>query len=222
MKPTPTAGRRGFTLIEMIITLCVFLLLAGAVFNIFNATLQGVAGLQDDQDQADQTEALHAWLAASFLAVPEGGLFVSYRRENSPFDVSNLVWQSGRQLEALDLSLQPNGHYTLRLAVASPALDATDFERAVLQDDPSLAWRPLVHDIVAADWRFRGRSDQDWEQAAPGGRELLVQFTYQVAGTRRAVVDDCWIPPLAPAHDFSSLVAANAVSTPAVASTVHP
>ena len=42
----------------MIITLCVFVLLAGAVFGIFSATLESVASLQNDQNRNDETEAL--------------------------------------------------------------------------------------------------------------------------------------------------------------------
>ena len=128
MRTAIRRAQRGFTLIEVVITLCVFVLLAAAVFGIFTATLESAASLQDNQTRNDQVEALGAWLKHSLLDVPARGSIVSYRREGIPFHVTGLAWGAGEDLQALDLHLQPNGQYTLRLAAYQPVTSSESTE----------------------------------------------------------------------------------------------
>ena len=217
MKTPGHFARGGFTLIEMIVTLSIFLLLVGAVFEIFDATLQSAGTLQDGQARADQAEALGAWLRESFLSLPANGSIFSYRREGAPFDVSDVIWGSADQYNALDLHLQPDGHYSLRLAVSQPKdNDATvgeesAFAREVLNNDPALSWRVLLHDVTTADWRFLVPNDPQWHDATSGNRELIVQFSFQQAGATQPAVTDCWIPPLT-APGNAALTAPNNVT----------
>jgi prepilin-type N-terminal cleavage/methylation domain-containing protein len=215
MNPHPRAGRVGFTLIEMLITLSVFLLLAGAIFSIFGATLQGANTLQDDQNRSDQADALGAWLKQSFLDLPATGVLVSYHREGRPFHVSGVIWGAGDQLRALDLQEQPNGNYLLRYSTAPPPDQDFDvagqtgtagysaalirFQTQVMADDPSLSWRVLVRDLKSADWRFRQPQALDWVDISSGGKPLVAELTVQLAGKPDAMVDDFWIPPVQPA-----------------------
>jgi len=221
------SGRRGFTLIEMIITLCVFVLLAAMVFSIFDATLESVGTLQDNQNRQDRVEALAAWLKRSLLALPANGTLVSYHREGRPFHVSGIIWGAGDDLQALDLQAQANGNYTLRLATCpspdpsspeyqfagltgtvgySPAL--ARFQTQVFNDDSALSWRPLMRDLKSADWRFRVLNMPDWQDTFTMGKPVLAQLTFQPAGTSSAIVDDFWIPP-------TTLPASIVVATPA-------
>jgi len=203
------SARGGFTLIEMIITLAVFLLLAGAIFSIFGATLQSADTLQDDQNREDQAEALGAWLRQSLLALPAQGTLVSYHRNDRPFHVSGIIWGTGDNLRALDLQAQANGQYLLRFATANEDDDATDqaqhwgytpaltkFQTQVFNDDPALNWRVLVRDLQSADWRFRVLNGIDWTDTATSGKPLLAELTFQPSGAAGAIVDDFWIPPV--------------------------
>ncbi len=213
MKARSRTGRGGFTLIEMLITLSVFLLLAGAIFSIFGATLQGATTLQDDQNRSDQADALGAWLKQSFLDLPASGVLVSYHREGRPFHVSGVIWGAGDQLRALDLQEQANGNYQLRYSTAPPSQEIEmagetgttaysaaliKFQTQVVADDPALGWRVLVRDLKSADWRFRGPNDLDWVDLASGGKPLAAQLTVQLAGKPDVLVDDFWIPPTQP------------------------
>jgi prepilin-type N-terminal cleavage/methylation domain-containing protein len=199
MKAPARSARGGFTLIEMIITLSIFLLLAAAVFEIFSATMQGASALQDDNDRGDRAEAMAGWLKKTFLELPAANAVISYQRENIPFDVADVVWAGANNLNMLDLHLQPDGRYTLRLTVAaSGTTNLSTFTTKVLQDDPSLSWRTLLTDLTTADWRFRPQGSLVWVDSSPGGRPEVVQFTFQAAGAAHAVVDDCWIPQLIP------------------------
>jgi len=205
--------RRGFTLIEVIITLSIFLLLAAAVFGIFSATLESVSGLQDNLNQSDEVEALGAFLKKSLLDLPADGALTSYHRDGMPFKVSGLIWGSGNQLRAADMLLQPNGYYSLRLAYYTPpdssqVVPLADFQRQILSDDPSLAWRVLVRDIRTADWRFKGFNAMVWDEQASNGKPVLAEFTLQLAGSTSAVTDDFWIPPTQPMTIQAAPVAA--------------
>jgi prepilin-type N-terminal cleavage/methylation domain-containing protein len=193
-------GKRGFTLIEVIITLSIFLLLAAAVFGIFTATLESVAGLQDNQNQSDQAEALGAFLKKSLMDLPPEGNIFSYHRDGAPFKVSGLIWGAGTNLRAIDMQAQANGYYTLRLATYTPPAQATvtpsdDFRQQVLANDASLSWRPLVRDIRTADWRFRAYGIPQWNDQATAQKPVLAEFTMQLAGATSPITDDFWIPP---------------------------
>jgi hypothetical protein len=199
----------------MIISLSIFLLLTAAVFEIFGATMQGASALQDDNGRGDLTEAMSGWLKKTLLELPAASSVISYARENVPFDVADVGWGDANHFNALDLHLQPNGNYTLRLAAATSAtVDQATFTRDVLQDDPSLTWRPLLRDLTAADWRFRPQGSLVWTNTSPGGRPDVVQFTFQVAGAAHAVVDDFWIPQLLPPTAPALILAGGVTSNP--------
>jgi prepilin-type N-terminal cleavage/methylation domain-containing protein len=202
-------ARKGFTLIEMVIALSVFVMLAGAVFGIFSATLQSVAVLQDNQNRNDRTEALGAWLKREMLDVPASGTIVSYHRDGAPFHVSGIVWGAGQDLQALDLHLQANGEYTLRLAAYRPSSSGLvlagqtgtissqvgQFTSQVIRDDDALVWRTLVRDLKTADWRFLAPNQTQWQDVTAGPKPIVAELTFQPAGTSAAVTDDFWIPP---------------------------
>jgi prepilin-type N-terminal cleavage/methylation domain-containing protein len=213
-------ARKGFTLIEMVIALAVFVMLAGAVFGIFSATLQSVAALQDNQNRNDRTEALGAWLKRQMLDLPASGTIVSYHRDGAPFHVSGIIWGAGADLQALDLHLQANGEYTLRLAAYPPSSGSgiagltgtispqfAQFTGLVIRDDDTLAWRTLVRDLNTADWRFLAPNQTQWQDATTGPKPAIAELIFQPAGASAAVTDDFWIPP--------TQAAINPVLTPA-------
>jgi type II secretory pathway pseudopilin PulG len=227
MTPSLHRSGRGFTLIEMIITLCVFILLAGAVFSIFSATLESASSLQDDLGRNDEITALRAWLTASLIDIPASGSFTSYQRAGIPFHVTGVIWGANDDLQALDLQLQPNGEYTLRLAVyqpdAVPALwngqapqAASIFLNQVQRDDGSLAWRPLVRDLKSADWRFLPLNQTEWQLIASGTKPAIAEFTFQLGGSAAAITDDFWIPPTVPASSpaFAPAPATASINNP--------
>jgi len=219
----------GFTLIEMIITLSVFLLLAAAIFGIFGATLQSASTLQENQNREDAVQALGAWLRQSLLEIPSGGVLVSYHRDDQPFRVSGIIWGIDHNLRALDIQAQGNGNYLLRLAnyreaddhLATAFADSTGptvsaeavahFKTQVLENDSNLSWRTLLRDIKSANWRFRSTASTDWVDSSSEGRPLLAELTLQSSGMIGSVVDDFWIPPLQPAGGVALPVAAPAI-----------
>ena len=226
MKPRRCPHCHGFTLIEMIITLCVFLLLAGAIFSIFGATLESASTLQDNQNREDSAQALESWLRHSFQALPADGVLISYHRDSQALPVSGVIWGAGADLRALDLQRQPNGNDLLRMANYQPDKDdsslrsgdalksaeLTKFQEQVLSEDPALAWRPLMRDIKSMGWRFRKQSGGNWADTSVAGKPLVAELVFQAAGVKAAIVNDFWIPPLQPPGDPALPAAAPAVS----------
>jgi prepilin-type N-terminal cleavage/methylation domain-containing protein len=72
-----SSTRSGFTLLEMMITLAIFILLAAAVFGLLSGVLQSTATLQDNQNSKDQSAALNAFLKKRLGEMPVSSSLVS-------------------------------------------------------------------------------------------------------------------------------------------------
>ena len=222
MKTCSRSKASAFTLIEMIITLSVFLLLAGAIFSIFGATLQSAATLQENQNREDSSQALAAWLRHIFIGLPADGVLFSYHRESESSGVSGIVWGSGNDLHALDVVAQPNGLWELRLAAyqsdnsqseaSMQAAVVAAFQTQILNHEQELTWRPLLRDLKRVSWQFRGVNSTTWVDATSGSKPNLVQLVFQPAGMLNEVVDDFWLPPLVPAGNPALPIATPSVS----------
>jgi len=115
--PGKTAG---FTLLEMVITLSIFILLAAAVFGIMTGVLQGASSLQDNQNRRDQIAALNAFLKKKLGEMPAGSALISYRRGDGEGLAQNGIILGQESLAvAIDAKVQANGYYTLRYATFS-------------------------------------------------------------------------------------------------------
>jgi hypothetical protein len=158
------------------------------------------------------------------LDVPANGTIVSYRRDTIPFHVAGIVWGAGEDLQALDLQTQPNGEYMLRLTAyqlpsfkplwgSAPEAPLSVFMGSVMNDDPSLTWRPLVRDLKSADWRFLQLNQTQWQDVAAGTKPILAELTFQPASVTTPVTDDFWIPPTQAPATLAVLGAPPAVSS---------
>jgi len=209
----PTEFRKkagGFTLMEMMITLAIFVMLSAAVFEIITGVLQSASALQDNQNRRDQLVALHDYLNRQWRGLPAKGVLISYRRgDGDGLKQNGVIFGEGQQLTALDAVLQANGYYTLRLTafdpsaapnvVASPVLI---FEAALTRADPGLVWTPLIHDVRHVEWKFQILNMTEWEEmwSDQNSKPNLVEFTMEQAGDLRPATMDFWIPRIDPAN----------------------
>jgi prepilin-type N-terminal cleavage/methylation domain-containing protein len=196
---------RGFTLWEMVVTLTVFLLLAGAVFGIVAGVLQSGSALQDNQNRRDELMALQAFLKKNLGEIPGQSVLVSYRRGTGDGLVQNgIIFGPVNYLTAIDAKVQPNGLHTLRLATFSSGAETvnayTVFRNAVTSDDDSLHWVVLLHDVQHLDWKFQELNSPQWETEWDNAltKPNLVEFSLQIAGEGGGAVMDFWVPPLTP------------------------
>ena len=195
----------GFTLLEMMITLAIFILLAAAVFGILTGVLQGTSTLQDNQNHKDQTAALDAFLKNKLGGMPVSSTIASYQRGDGEGLVQNgIIFGTAQLASAIDAKVQPNGYYTLRLATFTAGVvqgvqqDARQLlQQAVTTDDPTLAWTPLIADIKTIDWKFLDFNQTVWvELWTSPANPNLVEFSMEPAGELQPVTMDFWLPKI--------------------------
>jgi len=202
-----TAVRRtGFTLLEMMITLAIFILLASAVFGIMTGVLQGTSTLQDNSNRRDQVAALNAFLNKKLAEMVAASTLVSYQRGDGDGLVQNgIVFGTANLATAIDAKAQPNGYYALRLATfaTEAASNQPQDARQVLQlavttDDPTLAWTPLMGDLKTLDWKFLDFNQTVWvELWSSSSKPNLLEFSMQPAGDLQPTTMDFWLPNIA-------------------------
>jgi prepilin-type N-terminal cleavage/methylation domain-containing protein len=196
---------RGFTLLEMMITLAIFILLAAAVFGLLTGVLESTATLQDNQNHKDETAALSAFLKKKLGQMAVGSTLVSYQRGDGEGLVQNgIVFGTADLATALDAKIQPNGYYTLRLATYTAGATQgvqQDARQLLLQaattEDPTLVWTPLITDIKTLDWKFLDFNQTQWvELWTNPANPNLVEFSMQPSGDLQPVTMDFWLPKI--------------------------
>jgi prepilin-type N-terminal cleavage/methylation domain-containing protein len=209
---------RGFTLVEMMITLAVFILLSGMIFGIVTGVLRSAGSLQDNQNRGDQIGALQAYLKKQFIELPSQSILVSYRRgDGDGLTQNGIILGTDSFRTAIDAKLQANGLYTLRVSNFASGGDMakdTAFNNDVSNDDSALTWTPLIQDVSSISWKFQDTNVIKWVDEWNGlsSRPALIEFTIKLAGDVRPTVMDFWLPHLVAPPTF----------TPAVTSTAAP
>jgi type II secretory pathway pseudopilin PulG len=194
-----------FTLLEMMITLAIFILLVAAIFGIMMAVFQSTASLQDNQNRRDQIEALNGFLKKQLGEMSATATIGTYQRGNGEGLVQNgIIFGTTNSAMVIDAKVQPNGYYALRLAAFTNVVDQDQpqdarqvLQQAVTGDDSTLAWTSLIGDLKTLDWTFLDFNATQWvELWTSPSKPNLVQFSMQPAGELQPVTMDFWLPPL--------------------------
>ncbi|MCE0484276.1 MAG: hypothetical protein LV479_08570 [Methylacidiphilales bacterium] len=200
----------GFTLLEMLFTLCIFVLLCGAVFGLITTVLTTTASLQTNQNRADQISALNAFLTKHLSSLPAGAVLVSYRRgDGDGLNNTGIIVGAGKNLLAIDAKLQANSYYTLRVVrfgssdkdiqiLSSQVNPLVAFQNEVQSSSESLNWTPLIHDVVHVDWKFQAANTTKWDDQwfLTQQKPNLVEISIQISGDLQPSVMDFWVPNL--------------------------
>lgn len=204
----PTARQRspgGFTLLEMMITLAIFILLVAAVFGIMTGVLQSTSTLQDNQNRRDEIAALAALLKKRLGEMPADATLFSYQRGTGEGLLQNgIIFGNQNMATAVDAKLQANGYYILRIAPFSaapiqgqPQDSRTLLQQAVTSDDPTLLWTPLIVDLKTLDWKFEDLNSTLWVDLWNNpAKPNLVEFSMQPAGDLQPTTMDFWVPKI--------------------------
>ena len=195
-------GRRGFTLIEVIITMVVFVLLTASVFGIMSAVFQSSSTLKENQNRRDEVTAFQAYLKNTLARVGAADQLVTYQRgDGDGLHVNGILLVIQPTTMAIDAVRQPNGLYTIRLAKPAPDDDpnpnAGTFSQKLDRDTSALAWTTLLHDVKSVQWRFQADTP-DWQDEWPnlGTKPGLVECTIQIAGDSQPTAMDFALPHL--------------------------
>jgi prepilin-type N-terminal cleavage/methylation domain-containing protein len=200
-----SSRKSGFTLIEMMVTLVVFLLLCAGLFALMSSMLQGTSVLQDESDRRDTASALNAYIKTQLATMTAHSTLFSYLRgDGEGLNQNGIIFGTAATATVFDSKVQPNGLYTLRVAnyaVDPSALTTQDARNVLVQlastDDPSVNWTKLMTDLKTIDWKFQDPNITDWlEQWTESGNPNLVEFSMQVGGDDQPTTMDYWIPQL--------------------------
>jgi len=198
--------KRGFTLLEMMVTLAIFMLLATAVFGIIVETLRSTSTLQDNQGHRDQMVALNAFLKKKIEGLGPESFLVSYRRGNDEGLAQNgIAFGRVSDVIVIDAKPQVNGYYLIRLGRAkieggsslNGGIVGFKLPPGVLSDDgEGVEWTSLLRDVRAVGWKFRETGSDQWVNvhASPSPEPNLVELTVQLAGDLQPTTMDFWIP----------------------------
>jgi general secretion pathway protein J len=197
--------RRGFTLLEMMITVSVFLILAVMIFDLMSGVLQGASALQDNQSRSDQVSSLYAFIKNKLTMMPARSTVTSYSRGDGEGLIQNgIIFGNTNLATAIDGKIQPNGLYLLRLtsfASDASAQEPQDARQVLTQaastDDPTLVWTPLIKDVKTMDWKFQDASLVQWDDTwTAGSTPNLIEFTLQAPGDTQSTTMDFWVPKI--------------------------
>lgn len=196
--------KAGFTLLEVVITITIFIFLCAAVFGIMSGVLQGASSLQDNQGRRDQLERLNAFLEKKIKGLPAQSTVISYRRgQGEGLNQNGIILGYNQNLIAIDATIQANGYYTLRLATFDPATMPRNiavsptllFETDLIQDT-AISWTPLISDITQLSWKFQNLNATEWLDlwSDPSNPPNLVEFSIHQAGDLQTSTMDFWLP----------------------------
>jgi len=209
--PVNTRRSNGFTLLEMVLALTVFILLAAAVFGIILGVLKGTASLHDNQYQRDQIAALNDYIKKKMESIPATGMLISYQRGTGDGLAQNgVVISGGEGITIIDAMLQANGLYTLRsgylplegLQVPGKPAPLPSLIPQIMNamDHESFSWMPLIKDVKTLHWKFEDFNTGLWADKWDNGNNKpnMIEFSMQFAGDSSPTIMDFWLPPLTP------------------------
>lgn len=188
---TQRAG--GFTLIEMLLAIAIFILLASAVYIVVSVAISATTTLGNDQIEARRLGAFQDFLRRGFTNLPvEAEISLRARSRGSlgqgmelvikPAAGAFEVGSSSGQGSGVVLGTMPDGQGKSRFSLARfPAKMDQDELNKYLETVP---WLPMLEDVDKVKWRFWDKNLQRFEETWDRGREHpeMIEFTFAVRG----------------------------------------
>jgi prepilin-type N-terminal cleavage/methylation domain-containing protein len=187
----------GFTLLETLLALLLFALLAGAVYQVSSASVDASTIATSEAASIERLESFLRAARNSFLNMPVKAT-VSLRPDPSGSGAPDLVFSgTGSYFGTGELaggelvvSARPRSDGTRVIALRRVPRAEAGFGRA------SGPWLPLLPRVGRVRWEFFV-GGQWREEGQPGGRPLLVRLRFERADDPRHPVGAVfWLPPL--------------------------
>jgi prepilin-type N-terminal cleavage/methylation domain-containing protein len=177
---------RAFTLLEVLMAVTIFLLLAGGIFAAVSTATRTATDLTLARLQSERIDGLHRFLShlcANLPATSTVELRVDSSREKSGSPELLISpapaftdFSSSHRSGGLVLGLTKNEQGVVSFSAANfdASLSGPDRDKDILR----APWIFLLPDVVRTRWRFQSQEQAGWQETwAPGqGRPVLAEF----------------------------------------------
>lgn len=196
---------RGFTMIEMVVVLVIFVLLAGGIYTVVNSAIGASAVLSEENLRSQRLNAFVSLLRRTFHNLPATAQITGGVRGDGS-GVPEIVlrdapgvfaWGSGGPAAGtVMLSAVPRLGGGVQFSLLSLPSSLGEQERREAVRDGK--WLRLLPDLREARWRFYDESQQDWRDDWPEGmgRPPLVELTFKALGEETPRTYVFWLPPV--------------------------
>ena len=210
------AGRRaraGFTLLEMVVALSVFIIIIAGVFSIAQGTMELSSDMTEAQERSMIRQNFIEFLRESFRRLPgEAEITMEVSASRGAYVPAISVFNGGDAFSPgpaipPDASVElyademPGGY--LRVGLRLSDADETSQRRSNLglapkrrKPGPNDVVLPLIERVAKFEWQFYSPQTQKWEKSwKDGGRPLFAELLFALddGQVSRSVF---WIPPI--------------------------
>lgn len=207
MKPRrPSAPPDGFTMIEMVVALVIFLLLAGGIYMVVNSAIKASGVLSEETIRYQRLDAFISLLRRTFHNLPATAKISGGVRTSDGGAIPEIVlreapgifaWGTGGPMDGtILLSAVPRlgGGAQFSLLSLPGSLSEQELRDALRGG----SWLRLLPDLREARWRFYDESQQDWREDWPEGmnRPPLLELSFTLLGEETPRTYMFWLPPV--------------------------
>lgn len=208
------SSRAGFTLLEMVVALAVFVIIIAGVFSIAKGTMELSSDMTEAQERSMIRQNFIEFLRESFRRLPgEAEITMEVTAQRGAYVPSIAVFNGGDAFSPgpaipPDASVElyademPGGY--LRVGLRLYDADETNQRRNNLgqgskrrKPGPNDVVLPLIERVMKFEWKFYNAQSQKWETVwkSQDGRPMFaeLQFALDDGQVGRSVF---WIPPI--------------------------
>lgn len=184
--------RRGFTLLEVLISVAIFLLIAGGIFEAVSISMKASRDISVARLESERLDSFQRFGRLVFSNLPrDARVELRVRQGRARGDIVELLLspvpaladfsRDSRQSGGLALSAMPDqaGAYTIAAANFDSESSAAERDRAL----EATVWIPLLPGVKSIRWRFAApespRLEETWAEGR--GRPTLADLEFTMA-----------------------------------------
>ncbi|SDU06608.1 prepilin-type N-terminal cleavage/methylation domain-containing protein [Verrucomicrobium sp. GAS474] len=210
MKRTASHLRRGFTLLEVMLALAVFAVVAGGLFGTIRGMMKATATLREAQRDANGIYGVFELCRRTFAALPSAATILSTATDGATPLPYELVLENASSAfifgdraffyGEIAMTAHTEGDGTLTLGVEYRRIDTTTGLAM-----PNPLWLPLLTNLKEMQWHYYDATAESWEDTwTETTRPALVQLTLMHGDDPREWTQTFWLPTLAAQPSFSA------------------
>lgn len=188
--------REGFTLLEIMLAMAIFMMMCTALFAIINTSVRAASSLEKNQNRSQQISGFIDLCQQSFRTLPASATIMSETREDGGQFVRVLTFENAPNAfnwgdpnfspGPTTLSPRPQVGGLFSLAISHQSQDGEG------------KWLNLVNNVRDLSWRFLDSRSGAWanEWKDTSFRPALIEMTLSLAEDEKPIKYTFWVPPI--------------------------